>query len=263
MKKENLKKISLKLTSNREDFMSAFRKNIYMYVEEKDMTLREIADLADIQYKTLTNFLYSDSKDCNLSTAVKLARAFGISVDELIGAETIGKETRECVAMARNLKDHHRHVIRSFVRYQYDMHCNTPSNSKQISVFVPDCEQGHLKTTNVTEPLNIDHLQENIKARVCSGLRIPCEHYEPYYMPEEIILLAADRDGMNNERCIVRCGGNYYICIKKIEIENGIKTVKYLSIMDKKNVIFSREDIDEKMGYIIGFLFPDGEWGVR
>lgn len=243
--------------------MSAFKKNVDMYVEEKDITLKEISDLADIPYKTLTNFLYSTSKDCNLSTAVKLARAFGISIDELVGAETIEKETRECVAMSRNLKEHHRYVIRSFVKNQYEMHHNTETFSKQISVFLPECASGYLKTTNVTEPINIDHLQEHIKTRVSFGLRIPCEHYEPYYMPEEILLLAVDRDGMNNERCIIRRGESYYICIKKIEILNGKKYIKYVSLLDGKNVIFTRDEIDEKMGYIIGFLFPDGEWGVR
>lgn len=263
MKKEKLRKISLKLTSNREDYMSAFRKNIDLYVEDKDITLREIADAADIPYKTLTNFLYSTSKDCNLSTAVRLARAFNVSIDELVGAETIEPETRECVAMSRNLKDHHRYVIRAYVRHQYKLHGDVPQNKKQISVMLPECHHGYLKTTNVTEPLNIDHLYDSTRSKVCLGLRIPCSHYEPYYMQNEILLLAADRDGLNNERCVITHSGNFYICIKRIQIENGKKNVKYLSLMDGRNVLFDRDEIDDKIGYVVGFLHPDGTWGVR
>lgn len=263
MDKEKLKKISLKLTSNREDYMSSFKHNIDMYVEEKDITLREIADVADIPYKTLTNFLYSSSKDCNLSTAVKLARAFNVTIDELVGAGTIEDDTRECVALARNLKDHHRYVIRSYVRHQYKLHGDVPANCKQISVMLPECHNGHLKTTNITEALNIDHLQPDIRSKVCLGLRVPCEHYEPHFMQNEIILLATDRDGLNNERCVISHGGNFYLCRKKIEIVNGTKKVSYISLMDGHSKMFDYEEIDDKIGYVIGFLYPDESWGER
>lgn len=263
MEKEKLKKLSLKLTTNRNDFMSAFRHNIDMYIAEKDITIRELSEAADIPYSTLNTFIYGTSKDCNLSTAVKLARALNVTIDELVGAGTIEDDTRECVALARNLKDHHRYVIRTFVRHQYDLHGDVPATRKQISVLLPECNNGNLKTTIVSEPLNLDHLQLDIKSSVCLGLRIPCKHYEPYFLQNEIVLLGADRDGRNNEKCVVVYNGNLYICIKRIEFINGVKEVKYLSLMDGKNVLFRREEIDDKMGYVIGFLYPDGTWGER
>lgn len=263
MNKEKLKKLSLKLTSDREDYMSAFKRNIDMYVDEKDITLREIAEVADIPYKTLTNFLYSTSKDCNLSTAVKLARAFNVSIDELIGAETIEPETRECIRLSRNLKDHHRYVIRSYVRHQYKLHGDVSPNSKQISVMLPECKSGYLKTTNVCEALNIDHLDKGARSRVCLGLKIPCEHYEPYFHQDEIILLGVDRAGLNGEKCVISHCGNFYICTKKIEIINGQKKISYISLIDGHSKIFDYEEIDDKIGYVVGFLFPDGSWGER
>lgn len=263
MEKEKLKKLSLNLTSDRNDYMSSFRHNIDMYMAEKDITMRELSEAADISYSTLNTFVYGTSKDCNLSTAVKLARALGVTIDELVGAETIEPETRECVALARNLKDHHRYVIRSFVRHQYKLHGAVPPTSKQISVLLPECQHGYLKTTNVSEALNIDHLQSVIRTKACLGLRVPCEHYEPYFMQNEIILLAADRDGLNNERCVICQGGNLYICIKRIEFVSGQKKVKYLSLMDGKNVLFHYDEIDDKIGYVLGYLNPDGSWGIR
>ncbi len=263
MNNEKLKKLSLKLVANPNDWMQSFKKNIDMYIKEKDITIRELSETADINFETLKTFIYGDSKDCKLSTAVKLAKALNVTIDELVGAGTIEDDTRECVALARNLKDHHRYVIRSYVRHQYKLHGDVPINSKQISIVLPECHNGHLKTTNVTEALNIDHLQSSTKSKVCLGLRVPCEHYEPYFMQNEIILLAADRDGNNNERCVISQGGNFYICIKKIETVNGKKNISYISLMDGKNKMFNYNEIDDKIGYVVGFLFPDGTWGER
>lgn len=263
MQREKLLKISMKLTTDRNNYMSAFRKNIDMYIAEKDITLKEIAEAADIPYSTLNSFVYGNSTDCKLSTAVKLARAFGITIDELIGAETMEPETRDCVAMSRSLKPHHRYVNRLFVKHQYLLHGEAPEKSKQITVLMPECQHGHLKSTNITEAVNLDHLPVSAKSEVCLGLMIPCRHYEPYYMRDEIILLGAHRDGLNNEKCVVSKDGNMYICIKKIEVVEGQRKVKYLSLLDKKNVLFTSDEIDDKIGYIIGFLNPDGSWGMR
>lgn len=263
MNQEKLKKLSLNLTADRNDYMSAFRHNIDMYIAEKDITIRELSEVADIPYSTLNTFIYGTSKDCNLSTAVKLARALNISIDELVGAETIEPETRECVALARNLKDHHRYVIRQYVRHQYKMHGDVPPTSKQITIKCPECHNGNLKRTNDEHEMLIDHLQPGTRSRVCMGIQIPCEHYEPHFYKGEIILLGADRDGLNNEKCVISYGGNYYISIKKIEMVNGEKKVSYISLMDGKNKMFTREEIDDKIGYVVGFLYPDGTWGER
>lgn len=263
MKSEKTKNIRLNLVSKREDYMESFRENIGLLRTDKGWSVRVLAEKANMSEDTLQNFLRGKSKDCNLSTAVKLARAFGVSVDELIGAETIEKETRDSVAMSSAMDSHHRYVIRAFIKHQYRLHIDVPPKSKQISVYLPECQNGYLKTTNVTEALNIDHLYDSTKSRVCLGLRIPCRHYEPFFMQNEILLLGVDRDGLNNEKCVVSHNGNYYICIKRIQIENGEKSVKYLSVMDGKNVLFDISEIDDKVGYVIGFLNPDGTWGIR
>ncbi len=263
MRKELLAKLSLKLKSNKDNWMECFRSNVQMYVDEKEIRLVDIANASGIPAKTLDNFLHGKTKDCNLSTAVGIARALNVTIDELVGAETIDIETRECVSLARNLKDHHRYVIRQYVRHQYKMHGDVPAKSKQITIKYPECHNGHLKRTNNEDKMLIDHLQQSTRSRVCMGIQIPCEHYEPHFYKGEIILLGADRDGFNNEKCVISYGGNYYVCIKKIDIVNGEKKVSYISLMDGKNKMFTREEIDDKIGYVVGFLYPDGTWGER
>ena len=70
--KEKLKEISTHLSADRTDYISAFRKNLFMYIEEKDITIKDISEASGVPFSTLNTFLYGDSKDAKLSTAVKL-----------------------------------------------------------------------------------------------------------------------------------------------------------------------------------------------
>ena len=83
MKDEKLRLLSLKLVSDNENYMSAFRKNIDMYIGEKDITLRDISESADLSFDTLKTFVYGNGSDCKLSTAIRLSKAFQVSIDEL------------------------------------------------------------------------------------------------------------------------------------------------------------------------------------
>ena len=60
MKDEKLRLLSLKLVSDNENYMSAFRKNIDMYIGEKDITLRDISESADLSFDTLKTFVYGN-----------------------------------------------------------------------------------------------------------------------------------------------------------------------------------------------------------
>ena len=248
--------------SNPTNCIDSFRKNIFHLMDEKDWSLRELSEKADMPFETLKSFLYGDSKDCKLSTAVKLSKAFDISIDELVGSETMHPLSRQSLSMCRHLPDHVVYLIRSFIRHHYNMYNKLDENSLHIPVLLPECQNGYLQTTNITETICIDHLTNGIKSRVCLGLKIPCEHYEPYYMPNEIILLAADREGQHNERCVVSYKGNFFLTKKIYYIENGQKKFKYVSLIEERREILP-SDIDDKMGYVVGYLNPDGSWGVR
>lgn len=250
------------LVSNPTNYTDSFRKNIFHLMDLHDWSLRELSEKADMPFETLKSFLYGDAKDCKLSTAVKLSRAFNISIDELVGAETISQLSRQSLSMCRKLPDYVVYLIRSFIRHQYLLQNQCTPGSINVPVLLPECQNGYLQTTNITETVCIDHLTDNLKSKICLGLKIPCEHYEPFYMPGEIILLAADREGLHNERCVVSYKGNFFICRKIIYIENGEKHFKYVSLIDGKNTILP-SDIDEKTGYVVGYLNPDGSWGIR
>ena len=87
MKNQNSKTSEEKVVEKSTKYIDIFRKNIDMLMAEYDYTIKETAEIADISYDTLKTFLYDkEAKDCRLSTAVKLARAFNLSIDELVAA---------------------------------------------------------------------------------------------------------------------------------------------------------------------------------
>lgn len=250
------------LVSGNENYMHSLVENIQTLRIHHGWSVRVLSEKADMSFDTLQNFLKGKAKDCNLSTVVKISKAFGVSMDELVGAGTIEEETKRVIAMGRRLNEHHRYVIRMFAKHQYLLHGEAPAGCKQISVLMPDCQHGHLKSTQLTEAVKIDHLQPSVKSEVCLGLKIPCDHYEPHYLQDEILLLGAHREGQNGERCVISKDGYLYICKKRITFVNGIKTIDYMSVINGK-LLFNFNEIDDRVGYVIGFLNPDGSWGTR
>ena len=83
----------------------------------------------------------------------------------------------------------------------------------------------------------------------------------PYYLPDEIILVSADREAHDGERCVVTSKGAIHVVVKKHIIENGKKIYVYSPL--NTNVVIPDTLIVDKIGYVIGFLFPDGKWGIR
>lgn len=248
--------------SDNKDYMKCLIENIQTLRTHYGWSVRVLAEKADMPTETLQTFLKGKSKDCNLSTVVKLSRAFNVSMDELTGAETISAATRQSIAMSRQLKEHHRYVIRMFAKHQYLLHADVPPGSKQISVLTPDCVHGHLKSTHLCEAVNIDHLPPSIKSEAYLGVKIPCEHYEPHYLQDEILLLGAHREGQNGERCVISKDGNLYICKKRITYKDGKKIIDYMSVINGK-LLFNFNEIDDRVGYVIGFLNPDSTLGSR
>lgn len=246
MQNEKLKKMSLNLCADKHDYMKSFRKNVDMYISEKDITLREVAEIADMPFDTLKNFLYKDSADCKLSTAVKLARAFNVSIDELIGAETINEVSRESITICRNLPDNALYLIRWYIRYIDSLNKKNEPHRRYVSVMELDCNHnGNLKMTTNYRHIDITDIDEEYRYKVFFGITMPCDHYMPTYSPYDILLIANDRNAKINENVLIRTDGNLFIAKRKIE--NGI--VKYYSIRDGKFRL-NEDDIDEVVGYI-------------
>lgn len=246
MERETLNKLSTKLVSDDEDFMTNLRHNIDMYLAEPDMTVKKLSELSDIPYETLKGMIYGKAKDCKLSTAIHLAKALNISIDELAGANTLNPITKGNVANCRNLPEHQLYLVRWFINRQVKIFKeNRNKGNKVISVIKPHFSNGYLEMTNVFDTLCIDSMPADVKAKVFVGLKISCEYYMPHYSPFDTLLLASDRSPLSGEKCVIIYYGRIFIV--KRDGDN------YVGIINQhfKVPIDSVEDV---VGYIVGTI---------
>lgn len=245
LKKKNLKEIKKTMVSDRDNYMWSFRKNVFAYLEGKETTLNHISEEADIPFSTLKTFLYGDSKDCNLSTAVKLARALGISIDRLVGAETIDKDILNFSLAYKDLPKASQGLIKWHLENQIYLH-EQHHDTKEITVMIPECNgNGNLQKTSEYAQIDVTDIGEEYLHKVFFGIKIPCEHYLPKYKEGDILLIANDRDAIHNEHTVILINDN--LIITKRVVEDGV--AKYYGIRDN---IFRSEHKDyvQVIGYI-------------
>ena len=240
-------------------FMESLRENVITLKAQKKMTLRTLAEKADLSEDTLGTFLSGKARDCNLSTVIKLAKALNISIDELVGADTINSSTRESLAICRNLPDNAVYLIRWYIRYINSLNSKNEPNKRYVSVMELECNHhGNLKLTTTYKHIDITHIHEEYRYKVFFAVKIPCEHYMPIYSPYDTLLIANDRLPNYNEHCLVRVSNHLFIVRRKSDND----VVNYYSIRDGK-FKFAENEVAEIVGYVVGFLNPDGSWGVR
>lgn len=200
--------------------IDTFRKNIDMLMSKNNYTIKETAEIAGISFDTFKTFLYDKgAKDCRLSTAVKLARAFHISIDELVCAGTFQPENLECIQVFRSLPPGSQRFLEWQIHNQKYIH-EHQSNTKFVNVMLPSCAgNGNMKQTNDYEIMDITHLGDELTFKIFLGIKIPSLHYLPHYTQGDVLLIANDRNAMKGENTIIAIGDN--IAIINRRVENG------------------------------------------
>lgn len=245
-----LRKLSKNLISDPDDYMHSFRENIRMYIDQKEITIAEIAELADMPESTLKTFVYNGGQDCRLSTAIKLAKVFHVSIDELVGSGTISKQTCESLQIMRQLPVSFTHFVRYATHLHYKKLTEGEITDKAIEIMKPEIDgSGGMVMTNDFEILDISNLSEEIRYKTFMGVRIPSNLYEPKYFEGDIMLLANDRKPRDGEYVIASVGNNIYVLKVKNEIVDGAYKIMYYSVRDNK--IRSTED---RLKLILGYV---------
>lgn len=238
--------------SSGHDYAATLRHNVLDYIARKNITLNQLAEESGLSVDTLKSFLYKHSKDCKLSTAIQLANAMNaealeISIDELVGAETIPELTKESLAICRKLSENDLLLVRWFIRTLDDLSKRTEPNKRYVSIMLPELDNnGHYKLISKFEKLEITDLQEPLRSKIFIGFKLISDHYLPYYFPNDIILIANDRPAKPNEHVLVRAG-DYVFLVRRV-VENGV--AKYYSIRDGKYRI-DESEVDELVGYVV------------
>lgn len=244
------RELSNKLVSDPDDYIRSFRKNLFMYIDRKDLTLAELAEEADMSVSTLRSFLYGDSSDCYVSTVVKLAKALDVSCDELLGCATISDETRESIQLLRQLPQRFTQFLRWEIRFLFNMIKSEKISGHVIEVLETECkDNGNMAMSNSMELLDISDLDDSLRPKIFFGIKICSNNYEPAYYEGDILLLANDRPPRNKENVVVNVSDNIWILKSKEEIENGDRVTHYYSIRDGR-----RRPVDDEDGFIVGYV---------
>lgn len=246
LNQEKLSEISRKLTTNQDDFASSFRQNLFTYIEDSEITLNKISQESGIPWNTLNSFLYGKSNDVRISNVIKLAKTLNVSIDELVGADTIPKKTLESIYMCRNLPDNDLYLVRWFIRYLDSLNKKNEPNKRYASVMLLEIDNNSdLRITSNYRKIDISYLDEPFRSKIFFGLYLNCDNYMPHYTPNDVLLIANDRPPKPNENSVVRVGKFIYIAKRKME--NGM--AKYYSIRDGKYRV-DADYVDELIGYV-------------
>jgi len=247
---KSLKALSSKLISEPDNYMHSFRRNLSVYIDQKEITLQEVAERADISLSTLKSFLYGGSKDCTLSLAVRLARVFGISLDEMVGAGTLSLQTLESLQILRTLPESFTHFIRWEIHFHQNALQSAKVSDKAIEVMRPTVgESGNMNLSNDMEIMDISYLGEAIKPKVFMGIRIPNDLYAPKFFEGDILLMANDRKPLAGEKVVISYGRNLWILECKYVMDGNKRVNGYFSIRDGK--MRAKQD---QVQYIIGYI---------
>lgn len=254
---ELLKKLTRKMVAQPDDYMTSFRKNLMTYVDEKDISIQNIAEAANMSQETLKTLIYGKSADCKLSTAVSLAKALNISVDELVGCGTISPTMCESIQIIRNLPENFVYFVRWAIRYQERCLKEKKASKKAINVMYAECSRnGNLSMNNNYEVMDISNVEDFIRYKVFMGIRVPCEHYMPVLSEGDVLLLANDRNPLQNEMVTVVSKGYIRIVRRKEEKdEEGVKRAAYFSIRNGQFLAYE-DDVEEVIGYVAKIVHP-------
>lgn len=234
------------VVKNHVDLSESFRQNIWKYSELNEMTIVDVANASGIPINTINSFLHHVSNDMKSGNVAKIAKVFGITIDELVGADTLPELTKESLSICRNLPDNDLMLVRWFIRCLADLNGKNEPNKRYVKVMLPEEDNdGNCKLVSKFENMEISDLQEPLRSKIFMGFKVISDYYLPYYKPNDIILIANDRPAKFNEHVLVRVGDFIYI-VKRVS-ENGIG--KLYSIRDNKYRI-DESEIDESIGYI-------------
>lgn len=250
LQSELLKKLSKKMVTEPDNYMSSLRQNLQIFLGEKGMSMAELSEAAGISVETLKTILYGKSEDCKLSTVIALAKALNISIDELTGAGTLPEVVKESIQITRNLPDTHVYFIRWAIRFHERMLSEKKITCKAINVMTPEyTKNGNIRLSNNFNLYDIGDLEEYIRYKVFMGIVVPCDNYMPVLAKGDILLLANDRSPLQEDMVVVVTDGFAKVVNRREEKIDGKKIAKYYSIWSGQ-LIGEESDIEEIIGYV-------------
>lgn len=247
---ELLLELAQKLSTAKEP-MENLRDNLSMYIDEPEISLRSIADDADVSVSTLNSILYGKAKDCYMTTLVALANALDVSIDELIGTSTLPRGVAELARIWRRLPLRAQQTLLWFARHEETICGEQPNESHVISIISPQVNQyGNLRIPGEYSSIDINgKADQEICRKVIWGLQLGVDFYMPTYSPYDVLLIANDRPATSAESAVIVLDQNLFLARRLMDYGGAC----YYSIRDGKYRVRESECAGVA-GYVAGMI---------
>lgn len=253
----NPTKFQNKLSANPQLSGDIFSRNVNVCKKISGVTTNDIVEGSGLTIEAVKAVLYYENKNYNAATVAALAKYFGVSMDELYGSDALPASTKDGLQTLRHMDQSYRDFFRWLVKYTYNFMHRDKKKIKVIALLSPHCnkESGNLsiRLRDLNETIDISSCDPAIRSKVLLGIKIPCEHYMPLFLKNDILLIANDRMPFPDEVCVVELDGFLWFSHCREEIIEGERKAALYGITDQKFRYFV-EDVDQVVGYVAGVL---------
>lgn len=90
--------------------MKTFRDALLLKLEETGLSMRELSARAEVSYDQIKKLRLREGASTNVEDAIKIARFFGYTVEEFMGASS--DESRKLAQIYGSLTDRERKILR-------------------------------------------------------------------------------------------------------------------------------------------------------
>lgn len=250
IKTKNFEKILGEITPER--INDNLRAKIKIGLKNKKINIQDLACECDIAQDTLREYYYSKIKTCRLSSALKIARFFNTTVEEMTGVEIVNPEIDSVITIMEQLPLYQQHYLAWVAKQLAYMNDIKDPKAKIIPVHQGICQHGNLVMGKDIEPIDISTQKESVRTKAFMGISIPCEHFMPLYSPYDTILIANDRRADYNEVVVAEANGYLWLLVRKEEtMMDGKPVARYYSLREHRFVKLETE-MDNIIGYVAG-----------
>ena len=244
-----------KLVKNGKTFGETFSKNVNILKDHYGFTLQEIADGCELPIETVKAIVYYENKDYKITALSKMATFFNLSMEELCGSDCLHEQTIDSMQKLRMTEGRFNHYIAAQIDWMYDQSRN--DYEKRVPVYAPKCDPatGSLQhdIRYVEKPIDISDVADAIKPKIIMAIKIPCNHYVPFYYRGDYLLLAKDRNPNPDEVIVVMINNHLWLCNIRYKHDNGEIIREMYSIIDGHfcGTISSNEKV---LGYVVSVI---------
>lgn len=221
---------------------------LHEIMNNKNLTLQELADLTDIPIDTIKNLYYGKVKDPKVSTLLKLSQKLNLTMDYLMGYSHYNEEEQKIILCYRKCGHHGKSMMQIISRFEMKA---AEKQRNMLDRHIIPCLIPIGKVTDgiVYNSCNMIEIETGIK-QACLAIEVTTNYFAPSYCKGDRILFA-NRFPENNERAVFTNGYKCYF--RRFIDNNGSYVLKCLNGIGR-DMILKRMDEMECIGTCVGVI---------